>query len=104
MLVSSCIRCQYIIHVKTEAVYATTVAILSLVGYIIMGITGGNHGNSHRARVGPVRHLVDYSEDELHSEARYVVEEAGDGSAIVRVAAQHGCGGVVPHHASFLPL
>lgn len=43
VLVSSCIRCQYIIHVKTEAVYATTVAILSLVGYIIMGITGGNH-------------------------------------------------------------
>lgn len=43
VLVSSCIRCQYIIHVKTESVYATTVAILSIVGYIIIGVTDGNY-------------------------------------------------------------
>ena len=42
VLVSSCVRCQYIIHVKTESVYACTVAILSLVGYIIVGITDAN--------------------------------------------------------------
>ena len=42
ILVSSCVNCNFIVHVKTEAVYAVTMAIISFIGYLIVGFTGGN--------------------------------------------------------------
>ena len=42
ILVSSCVDCNFIVHVKTEAVYAVTMAIISFIGYLIVGFTGGN--------------------------------------------------------------
>ena len=42
ILVSSCVDCNFILHVKTEAVYAVTMAIIAFIGYLIVGFTGGN--------------------------------------------------------------
>ena len=42
ILVGTCLHCDFIVHVKTESVYAITMAVLSFIGYIIVGITGGN--------------------------------------------------------------
>ena len=42
ILVSSCVQCNFIVHVKTESVYAVTMAIISFIGYLIVGFTGGN--------------------------------------------------------------
>lgn len=42
ILVSSCLNCNFIVHVKTESVYAVTMAIISFIGYLIVGFTGGN--------------------------------------------------------------
>lgn len=42
ILVSSCINCNFIAHVKTETTYAFTSALLTLVGYIVTGLTDAN--------------------------------------------------------------
>lgn len=42
ILVSSCVNCSFLVHVKTETTYAVTSALLSLVGYIVTGLTDGN--------------------------------------------------------------
>lgn len=42
ILVSSCVNCNFIIHVKTETTYAVTMALISLIGYIVTGLTDAN--------------------------------------------------------------
>ena len=42
ILVSSCVNCNFIIHVKTETTYAVTIALISLIGYIVTGLTDAN--------------------------------------------------------------
>ena len=43
-LVSSAIQCPFLMHVSTQLPYASTVAAVSIVGYLIAGYTQGNLG------------------------------------------------------------
>lgn len=39
ILTSSTTHCNFIVHVKTEAAYATTIALLEITGYTVIGIS-----------------------------------------------------------------